>query len=172
MLPVVLLAALSMGVFSLLKLGPSLNGTGIDYPYRASGPVLSPSEVVFHRALTEAMGDEYIVGFKVRLLEVVQPKRGIERSRWEAASRRLGDEHVDFVLLNPSDFRVVAAIELEASPRKSDQEFERDEFLKRAFGAAEIPYVLVPCSKHYSVGLLRDQVFDAMGVALAESRPY
>lgn len=158
MLPILMMAAITMGVFSLLKLGPAPNGTGRDYPFREAPPLLSASEIVFNRALSEAVNGDYHIGFKVRLQEVIQPKRGIERSRWNAANRRVGDSSVAFVLLNPEDFSIVAAIDLEATSQRSDADLDREHFLKQAFRAVNVPYIRIKCAKHYSVSVLRQMI--------------
>ncbi len=114
--------------------------------YEACGPLLTPAEAAFYPVLAEAAkaGPEAcLVMCKVRLGDLVKPRRGLDRSRSTTLRNRANQKHVDFVVVRASDFGVVAAVELDDSSHQRAKVKERDGFVDGALEAAGVRVVRV-----------------------------
>src|SRR4051794_31082809 len=79
-------------------------------PYCPKASLLSRGEFAFFRALSVAVGSRYAISLKTRLADVVHCPRHL----WETPhGRRISQKHLDFVLYDRTDARVIAAVELD-----------------------------------------------------------
>ncbi|MEK6238193.1 MAG: DUF2726 domain-containing protein, partial [Planctomycetales bacterium] len=106
-------------------------------PYRSRGALLTPGERRFYQqGLKPAVGDRYLISFKVRLADVITV------DDWESKhGRRIAQKHLDFVLTTPKTTRIVAAVELNDASHEASDRIRRDEFLRQALRSAGIPLV-------------------------------
>jgi hypothetical protein len=127
-------------------------------PYQRRRGLLSPGERrFFHEGLRPAVGDRYLISFKVRLADVITV------DDWEGKyGRKIAQKHLDFVLVTPKTTRVVAAIELnDASHDMADRE-QRDAFVADALRVAGIPLVTLPIYRQYNPQKIRQRILTAI----------
>lgn len=130
--------------------------------YEACGKLLTEAEAAFYPVLVEAAkaGPEAcLVMSKVRLGDLVRPKRGLDRSRGATLRNRANQKHVDFVVVRASDFGVVAAVELDDSSHQRAKVKERDGFVDGALEAAGVRVVRVKWGRGYDLAELTARIW-------------
>ncbi len=132
--------------------------TSASLPYFSQDHLLTPGERRFyHHGLKLAIGDRYLISFKVRLADVITAKD------WESSyGRKIAQKHLDFVLTTPKTTRIVAAVELnDASHNASDRQ-HRDDFLLQALHSAGIPLITFPIYHKYDAEQIRSRILAAI----------
>lgn len=137
--------------------------------YRRSTGLFSPAERSFLGVLEQAVGEQYRVFGKVRLADVVLPRRGLPRSEWQKAFNRISSKHLDFVLCKKGDLSVVCEIELNDKSHQQTKRRNRDQFLKQALHTADVPLVMFPAKSGYAVPEVRSQIAKAVATEPTES---
>ncbi len=149
-LVVLVVAAVALG-----RLGSKGEGKKpVALEYEACGALLTAAEAAFYPVLAEAAkaGPEgCLVMCKVRLGDLVRPRRGLDRSRSTTLRNRANQKHVDFVVVRASDFGVVAAVELDDSSHQRKDRRERDGFVDGALEAAGVRVVRVKWGRGYDL---------------------
>jgi len=137
--------------------------------YRRSNGLFSPAERSFLGVLEQAVGAQYRVFGKVRLADVVLPRRGLPRSEWQKAFNRISSKHLDFVLCKNGDLSVVCAIELNDKSHQQIKRQNRDQFLKQTLDTANVPLVMFPAKSSYAVAEVGSQIAKAVATEPTES---
>ena len=127
-------------------------------PYVSRTHLLTPGERRFyHQGLVEAIGDRYLISFKVRLADVISTKH------WESRhGRRIAQKHLDFVLTTPTTVRIVAAIELNDASHDVAERQSRDDFLFEALQSAGIPLIAFPVYRTYDGRKIKRRILAAI----------
>ena len=133
-----------------------------DFPYSRQPTLFSPAERSFLGVLDQAVGEQYRIFGKVRVADVVSPRKGMKRPDWQRAFNRINAKHFDFILCDPKDLSVIAAIELDDSSHDSGRGQQRDDFLNRACEAADLPLIRVRASNTYNVADIKQQIQEAI----------
>ncbi len=123
--------------------------------YETSGPLLSPAERSFFGVLQLVTGDNTQIFPKVRLADVIKPRRGGTRSRWQTGFNKISAKHLDFLICRSSDLKPLLAIELNDRSHAAGKRADRDSFLARALSSAGLPLVFIPARSGYSPEKLR-----------------
>ncbi len=150
-----------LGLFSLVALvvvwqkGRLAEANRAPIPYRKKPTLLSPAERSFYGALQRVAGEAYRVQVKVRLADLIQPASGLSRSDWRRAFNRIAQKHVDFVLVKPSTFEVVCAIELDDASHAQEERKRRGGFVEEALRSAGLPLIRVPAKSGYTLQEVR-----------------
>jgi len=134
-----------------------------DYPYQKQKALFSPAERSFLGALERAIGKNAKIFGKVRIADVVTPKPGLSRSRWQSAFNRISRKHFDFVLCRKSDLSVLCAIELDDRSHRLKQRQKRDHFVSGVCRTAGLPMIQVPARSFYAVNELRQLIWPYLG---------
>lgn len=137
-------------------------------PYEARKYLFTRAERSFFGVLESAVGGQYRVMGKVRVADVLKPRRGLNASDRTRALNRISSKHLDFVLCAPDTMAIVAAVELDDKSHERPDRARRDEFLDAAFAAAGIPLVHIPVRSGYALSELRERLA-AGGVPLQAS---
>jgi hypothetical protein len=137
-------------------------GRAEGYPYDKQA-LFSPAERSFLGVLDQAVGEDYRVFGKVRIADVVQPQRGMDKSSRQKALNRVSAKHFDFVLCAKGDLAVVCTIELDDQSHQERKRRARDAFLVALCQAISLPLIQVPAQHAYSVQELRATVLSALG---------
>ena len=115
-------------------------------PYRRRERLLSRGETAFFRALRSAVGGSYLITFKVRAADLLT----CPESAWdEGYGYMVARHHLDFVLCHPETTKILAAIELDDRSHEHEKRARRDEFLNRAFEAADVPLIRFRAAAKY-----------------------
>ena len=129
-----------------------------EFPYQKLDVLFSPAERSFLGVLNQAVGDDAKVFGKVRVADVIAPKKGMSRSDWQKAFNKIAGKHFDYLLCNKNDLSVLCAIELNDSSHKSKKRTERDRFLEGACQSANIPLIQVSAKASYTVTEIDDSI--------------
>lgn len=143
------------------------------YPYIRSQVLFSPAEHSFLGVLEQAVGPEYRVFGKVRVADIIEPQRGLDRSKRQTALNRTLAKHFDFVLCAQSDLSILCVIELDDQSHQAQRRQERDAFLAGLCEAVSLPLLQIPAQRAYSVPDLRAKVMQSLGIwhqAMQEGR--
>src|SRR5690606_21741553 len=114
------------------------------YPYVKAGPLLTPAERNFHKVLVNAIPPGHALTMKVRIGDVLNVKKGLDKKRAMIMRAKIQQKHFDFVLCRTDDYTPVCCIELNDSSHKRRDRAARDEFVRGACAAAGMPLVEVP----------------------------
>lgn len=135
-------------------------------PYQKKWYLLSLAEWDFYQALRHAVGDDYLIFAKVRLLDLLWLPQNL--SNRQTHMNRVQAKHVDFVLCHPQTVAPALVIELDDASHQLPERQERDIFLNEVLRVAGIPLLRLPVRKSFSTPALRDQILETLGV---QSRP-
>ncbi len=122
-----------------------------ELPYQSSKYLLSKAERSFYGVLVLAIGKSGLVFSKVRVADVIAPKKGLNRSDWQRAFNAISSKHLDFVICDPSDCSVRLAVELDDSSHGSAKAQKRDRLLNGAFESAGLPLLRIKAARSYAV---------------------
>lgn len=127
-------------------------------PYVSQRHLLTPGERRFyHQGLTPAIGNRYLISFKVRLADVIAVEN------WESKyGRMIAQKHLDFVLVTPRTTRIVAAVELNDASHDASDRQQRDDFLSQALHSAGIPLITFPIYHKYDGEKIRRRILTAI----------
>lgn len=132
--------------------------------YVATGPILTTTERAFYNVLIEVAGAEFVVLAKVRMADVVRPRRGDMPRDWAKAFRRLAEKHVDFVLCRATDMVVLCAIELDAGDPGNPAATARRREMSGVFEIAELPLLHFQFQPVYRLQAVADAIAQALHV--------
>ncbi len=129
-----------------------------EYPYQSKGMLFSPAERSFYGVLSQAVGETAIVFGKVRVADVMVPKKVASRSEWQIAFNKISGKHFDFLLCDTNDLSVICAIELDDSSHQSKERMQRDVFLEGVCSSANVPLIRVFAKSGYVIGEVREML--------------
>lgn len=133
-----------------------------DYPYQLSKYLLSNAERSFYGGLVQAVDSSGIVFSKVRVADVISPKKGLNRSDWQRAFNAISSKHFDFIVCEPTDCSIKLAVELDDSSHGSSKAQKRDALLNGACESAGLPLLRIKAAKSYAVAELQRQIEEAI----------
>lgn len=129
------------------------------YEYDAHKNLMSIAELSFYHALNQAIGDDYLVFAKVRIADVLKPKKNLyHRSEWQTAFNRISSKHFDFVLCDPKTLSICKVVELNDSSHHKPDRIRRDNFVFTACQSAELPLLMINAARTYDLNTLREQI--------------
>jgi len=127
-----------------------------DYPYSKQAVLFTPAERSFLGVLNQAVGNEVQIFGKVRVADVLTPKKGMSRSDWWRAFNKISAKHFDFILCDKQDLSIICAVELDDSSHNSKNRKERDVFLVGACNSSSIPLIQIPTQPSYNFREIRE----------------
>lgn len=102
-----------------------------------------------------AAGKGLIICPKIRLADLVEPKKGKSKSEWQTLFNRIKSKHVDFVLCD-QDMHVKLIIELDDSSHSREDRQKRDTFVDTVLTGAGYQVVHVPALDETGIQALDD----------------
>ncbi len=129
-----------------------------EFPYKKLDVLFSPAERSFLGVLNQAVGKSAQIFGKVRVADVITPKKGMLRSDWQKAFNKISGKHFDFLLCNKEDLSVLCVIELNDSSHNSRQRKKRDLFLEGACQKAELPLIQITAKATYNINEIRESL--------------
>ena len=157
-------AVLVIAALVLAKILQGLKTTPTGYPYQKKKALFTPAERSFLGVLHQAVGDSANIFGKVRVADVVEPKKGMSRSDRQKAFNKISGKHFDFILCRKDDLSIACSIELDDRSHRAKNRQQRDEFLQGVCKAAGIPLIQVPAKSGYAVGEVRQLITPHIGV--------
>lgn len=157
-LVIVVLLVLAVVVIKLKQ--PSVKDGS--YPYVKKQVLFSPAERSFLGVLDDAVGAECRIFGKVRIADVAEPKKGLDKSNYKKAFNRISAKHFDYVLCDKNDLSIVCVVELDDKSHNQRKRQERDAFLVGLCQAISVPFVQIPAQRSYVVAEIRAKILDAL----------
>ena len=154
------IALLLVIVVLLIILTKTNKSVSIKTPYELIGPLFTPAERSFYGVLEMACRDKVLVFGKVRIADVLKPKKGLNKSHWQAAFNKISAKHFDFVLCNPDDLSIYAVIELDDKSHSQKKQIVRDRFVESSCHTAGLKLHRFKASATYSVEEIQDKIFN------------
>ncbi|MEJ2654782.1 MAG: DUF2726 domain-containing protein [Acidihalobacter sp.] len=164
MLWVLLLLVIAIIVLVVLNgLNGKLHGDKNDnYPYTQQRALFTAAERSFLGVLDQAVGEQYRIFGKVRVADVIEPRKGLDKGKRQTAFNKIQSKHFDFLLCAKNDLSILCAIELDDKSHKQRKRQERDHFLGNACRAAGVPLLHIPAQHGYTVHDLRTRIYDSL----------
>jgi len=163
---VVLALILAIGVVALTALMSSLGGGGKPR-YRPVGELMTKAELKCYRRLVAAVDGQFLIFSKVRIADIILPRKGFSKKSWWSAFTKVSSKHADFVICDPRTTEIICAVELDDRSHEKRKRRKRDEFLHEAFQSAGMPLLRIKISHQYEVSELRQALSEATGRQLA-----
>ncbi len=135
---------------------------------RREDALLTKTEQHFFHALDDAVGAEFRIMAKVRLGDIIRPRKGMEKSDWRRAFNRVSAKHVDFVLCDRESVAPCCVIELDDATHQRVDRAARDGFVDQALADAQLPIVHVPTQQRYERAAVREAIAAACATAPAQ----
>lgn len=112
-----------------------------EYPYIKTY-LLSKNEWAFYKKL-KPIADKYKIHIlaKVRLADLTNVKKGLSNSKYYKAFGKIKAKHLDFVLANPNNLAVLAAIELDDKSHEEIDRQQRDFFIEKLCETIKLPLI-------------------------------
>lgn len=132
---------------STKKLGTTEEGL----PYTKLGTLFSPAERSFLGVLNQVISNDVYIFGKVRVADVLTPKKGIARSDWQKAFNKISGKHFDYLLCDKDKISILCAIELNDSSHNTKKRNDRDRFLEGACESAGLPLIQITAKKAYNI---------------------
>lgn len=157
---ILLLALLIVAAVFVLKLkGLQQSGAASESPpYELQETLFTPAERSFYGVLVQAVGDRAVIFGKVRVADVLTPKKGLDRKAWQSAFNRISAKHFDYVVCKPDTLAVMSVIELDDSSHARKKRVERDQFIERACEAAGVTLHRFRAASSYNISTVRDLI--------------
>ena len=108
--------------------------------------------------LDNICGNEYRILGKIRLGDIIRPRKGLSNSARTSAFNRISGKHVDFVLCDLKTLEVLVVIELDDSSHGEASREKRDEFLDKALAAAGVHIVHIAAQRSYVPAEIREKI--------------
>lgn len=131
------------------------------HPYQKQTALFSPDDRVFFRALQDAVGDRYEIFGKIRVTDVIVPKKGAPRAETRLAFNPIAGRHFDFVLCEKSNMTMACAIQLtdKTNPARMP---DVGNPIKAVCESVALPYVSFQIQAHYPADEMRERLRLAM----------
>jgi hypothetical protein len=133
-----------------------------EYPYIRNQALFTPAERSLLEVLEQAVGAEYRIFGKIRIVDVVNVRTIEQRSVRQRAFNRINGKHFDFILCAKEDLSIVGAVDLDHRSHQDNKASQRDTFLEGLCQAISLPLVRVQPGRAYSVTELREKVVGAL----------
>jgi hypothetical protein len=127
--------------------------------YERHVALMSPAELRFFRVLEEALNGQFYLFTKVRLADVLQPKKGLVGAARMSAFGMIQSKHVDFVACAPADMSIQFVVELDDKSHERPNRMERDIKVDDALAQAGIPIFRFPVRSAYLVEDIQEVIF-------------
>ena len=124
--------------------------------------LLTPAERSFYGVLKQAIPEEIEITCKVRIADVLTPKKGMSRSNWQTAFNQISAKHFDYVLCSTTTLEVLAVVELDDKSHNKPSRVKRDELILEACESADLPLIRFPAKAAYTVDGVRNAIIEAI----------
>lgn len=133
------------------------------FPYHKKKRLLSKAEQDFFKVLEMAVGDIYYIFPKIQLSNLLAINKEAKRERHKYFYK-IAQKSVDFVLCDKQITTPVLAVELNETPEKekSPARLRHDQFIKKAFKAANLPLLKIEAQESYDVQEIKEKILKAI----------
>ena len=148
-------------------------GAKREFSYKTKKVLFSPAERSFYGVLTQASSGNAVVFGKVRIADILEPSKVLNRSEWQIAFNKISSKHFDYVICNSDELAVESVIELDDKSHKGKKQVIRDEFIQRACESAGLKLHRFKASSSYNISEVREILFPPaiQQTMVAEKKP-
>ncbi|MFT4926533.1 MAG: hypothetical protein ACI8WB_002631 [Phenylobacterium sp.] len=139
------------------------------YPFAKKQTLYSAPERAFYQLLEKAVGDEYKIMTRVKLIDIVETKDATPSKNRRAALMKANAKSVDFVLCDKKTLAISGAIDLINNSSKDGHRAKADWFVNGALEAASIPHIRIKIKAGYRVEDIRNCVMFKLGKGKTET---
>jgi hypothetical protein len=136
--------------------------TNNPYPFKKKTQLFTGVERGFYALLDRAVGKDYLIINRVRLNDVIETKDSVKGKSKRSAMLKAANKIIDYVLVDPKDFRIIAAVDL-VNQVQGGHKSKTDWFLTGALEAAGIPHVRIKVKSGYKVEEIRNGILYKIG---------
>jgi hypothetical protein len=129
-------------------------------PYQRIDSIFTPAERYFLNTLDQATPDHLRVFGKVRIADVLRVTTSNRKRFWRYFTQ-ISSKHLDYVLVDRKNMRIVCAIELDDRSHDRKDRRGRDAFVDEACATAGLPLIRVPAARHYDPNVIRQRIMHA-----------
>jgi hypothetical protein len=130
--------------------------------YKKRDVLLSPAERSFYGVLCKVIENNAVVFTKVRVCDVLFHADGLSPKERQIAFNKISAKHFDFVLCNPDDLSILAAIELDDSSHNSRNRIDRDIFLDNACKSANLILHRFKARRSYKIADISERLTESV----------
>jgi len=131
---------------------------GKGYNYRQKGTLFTAAERSFLGVLDQAVSDNYRVFGKVRVADIINPAKGMDRKSWQIAFNKISSKHFDYVLCSKDKLEVIAVIELDDKSHNTKKAIKRDAVLESACKSSDLKLIRFQAKSGYQVQVVREKI--------------
>ena len=162
---IILLVVLAIIAFAIKTAGALQNNSSApagdpDLQYEKRSHLMTPAERSFFGVLEQALEQNWYIFSKVRLEDIIQVKKGVEKKKAFGLRNRIKSRHIDFILCDRDTLETVMCIELDDSSHKRKDRIERDKFIDSALLVAGVPIVRIPAKSTYTIDFVKSQILE------------
>lgn len=128
--------------------------------YEAVGSLLTPAELSFFGVLRMAVDDDYYVMCKVRIGDVINVKKGVDRKQAFTLRNKIQQKHFDFVICRKDNLRVHCCVELNDRSHDTVSRSKRDEFVRAVCLASNIRLIEIKAQRSYKVDDIKSELLE------------
>lgn len=154
----VLFAGVLLLIKKLSAASPTDARARSDADYVVQTSVLSPAERSFFGILRPLLPDGVDCLIKVRLGDVFALRKDLGAAERARAWNRIGQKHVDFLLVQSSTLKPLAGIELDDSSHEREDRRQRDALVDEIFQSCKVPLLHVKARETYNPDALQESV--------------
>lgn len=136
--------------------------TSNPYPFKKKAQLFTNIERGFYALLDRAVGNDFKIVNRVRLNDIIQTKDSVGGRAKRSAALKAGSRVIDYVLCDPKDFRIIAAVDL-VNQTQGGHKSKADWFVTGALEAAGIPHIRIKVKKGYQVEEIRNGILYKIG---------
>ena len=136
---------------------------GNPYPFTRKQSVFTQVESAFLHLLERAVGDQYKIVSRVKLIDLIDCKQGLSPKAKRAAITKAKNKQLDYVLIDKDKLTIVAAVDLVNNTNKDGHKAQRDWFVSGALEAAGIPHIRMKVKAGYQPKEVRDAIMFKLG---------
>ena len=136
---------------------------GNPYPFTRKQTVFTQVEGAFLNLLERAVGDQYKIVSRVKLIDVIDCKQGLSVKSKRAALAKAKNKQLDFVLIDKEKLTIIAAVDLVNNANKDGHKAQRDWFVNGALESAGIPHIRMKVKSGYRPSEVRDAIMFKLG---------
>ena len=145
---------------------------GNPYPFTRKTSIFTQVESSFLNLLERAVGDQYKIVSRVKLIDIIDCKKGLSVKAKRTAIAKAKNKQLDYILIDKEKMTIVAAVDLVNNANKDGHKAQRDWFVNGALEAAGIPHIRMKVKSGYRPSEVRDAIMFKLGKpAAASTRP-
>lgn len=136
--------------------------TSNPYPFKKKNQLFTSVERGFYALLERAVGQDYMIINRVRLNDIIETKDTVGGRVKRSASLKASSKFIDYVLCDPKDFRIIAAVDL-VNQKAGGHKSKADWFVTGALESAGIPHIRIKVKTGYKIDEIRNGILYKIG---------